>query len=60
MAPDTAVLQIHGFGQIRSQRQHSIVRDVVQPLYDLGNSAARACDLAVLAEQRDLHLFLRP
>ena len=39
-------------------RQHAVLRDVVQPLDDFRDAAARAGDFAGLAEQRDLHLFL--
>jgi hypothetical protein len=59
VSPDTAVLEVDGFREIRGQGQHAVVRDVVQPLDDLGYGPARPRHLARLAEQRDLQLFLR-
>ena len=57
VAPDAAVLQIDRFRQIRGQRQHAIVRDVIQPLDHFGDAPAGSRHLAGLLEQRDLQLL---
>ena len=37
VAPDAAVLEVDRLRQVRGQRQHAVVGDVVQPLDDLGD-----------------------
>jgi len=52
------VLHIDRFRKIGRQRDEAVVGDVIHPLDDFRNAAARAGHLARLAEQRDRNLFL--
>ncbi len=58
VAPQTAVLHVDGLRQIGGQRDEAAVGDVVHPLDDFRNAAARAGNLAGFAEQRDADLLL--
>ena len=42
MAPQAAVLDVDGFGKIGGEGQEAVLGDVVQPLDDFRNAAARA------------------
>ena len=67
VAPEAAVLEVDRLRQIRGDRQHAVVRDVVQPLDDLGdrrgarpptspalrNSAIFTCFLRAASRIRD-------
>ena len=60
VAPEAAVLQVDRLGEVRGNRQHAVVGDVVQPLDDFGDRAPRAGHFAGLPEQRDLDVLLAP
>ncbi len=53
VAPQAAVFHVDGFRQIGGQRDEAAVGDVVHPLDDFRDAAARAGNFARLAEQRD-------
>ena len=58
VAPQAAVLHVDGFRQIGGQRDEAAVGDVVHPLDDFRDAAARAGNFAGLAEERDGDLLL--
>ena len=59
MAPQAAVLHVDRFRKVGGDGEEAVAGDVIHPLDDFGNRAARSGDLAGLAEERDVDLLLR-
>ena len=59
VTPQRAMFDVDGFRQVGGQRDEAVVGDVIHPLDDFGNGAARAGGFALLLEQRDADFFFR-